>query len=66
VFLDDVIGPWVQTPEATFCFFHLKDTRQKSASLEHFIGHVTFVIGKLWSKKTIVTKIQIITKLCVL
>ena len=59
------IGPRAQTPEAIFCFFQLKDTRQKFASLEHFIGHVAFVVGKLWPKNTILTKIQIVTKLCV-
>jgi len=57
------IGPWAQTPEVIFCFYQLKDTRQKFASLEHFIGYVAFVVGKLCSKNTILTKIQIVTKL---
>jgi len=47
------IGPWAQTPEVIFCFYQLKDTRQKFASLEHFIGYVAFVVGKLCSKNTI-------------
>jgi len=59
------IGPWAQTPEDIFCFFQLMDTRQKFTSLEHFIGHVAFVVGKLWPKNTILTISQIVTKLCV-
>jgi len=32
--------------------FHLKQTRQKSASLELLINHLPSVAGKLWPKTT--------------